>query len=519
MEYVFKIATTEEEFKQIHQLNYRTFVEEIPQHNQNEEGILIDSFHNENTYLICLKEEKLIGMIAIRDNRPFSLDKKLGKVENHLPFKPVNPCEIRLLSVEPAYRKGNVFLGLAQCLGRYCQKNGYDCVLISGTTRQLKLYRHIGFQPFGPLVGTEGALYQPMVLMRDSFEHSVAGQFPIEMNYFIPGTVSINDAVTNAFMKKPSPHRSPYFSLLINEVKKKICKLTNAKYVQILLGTGTLANDVVANQLNGKGLILVNGEFGKRLVDHAKRSSLQFDVLEKDWGTPFVPLEITKQIETNSYEWLWTVHCETSTGMLQDLSFFKEICKKYKLKLCLDSNSSIGANEIDLTNVYLATGVSGKAIGSYNGLSFVFHQHEVSTNSDIPRYLDLGSYFVNDSIPYTHSSNLISALNIALKNYEEEAVFQYIHTQAQHAYEFFEKHNIPVLTEKHETSNTIITIPLPRSINSKTFGNNMLLNGYYLHYESEYLVQRNWVQVSFINKNEGEVLNNMLEMFLIQYKE
>ncbi|MGG3805107.1 GNAT family N-acyltransferase [Metabacillus fastidiosus] len=122
MEYVFKIAATEEEFKQIYQLNYRTFVEEIPQHNQNEEGILIDSFHKENTYLICLKEEQLIGMIAIRDNRPFSLDKKLGKVENHLPFKPANPCEIRLLSVEPAYRKGNVFLGLAQCLGRYCQK-------------------------------------------------------------------------------------------------------------------------------------------------------------------------------------------------------------------------------------------------------------------------------------------------------------------------------------------------------------------------------------------------------------
>lgn len=60
---VFKIADAEEEFAQIHRLNYRTFVEEIPQHIPNATGILVDRFHAENTYLIGLRASSLVGML------------------------------------------------------------------------------------------------------------------------------------------------------------------------------------------------------------------------------------------------------------------------------------------------------------------------------------------------------------------------------------------------------------------------------------------------------------------------
>ena len=88
-EFFFKIATTPDEFEQIHRLNYQTFSEEIPQHQKNEEQKLVDAFHAENTYIICIKENEVIGMTAIRDNRPFSLDRKIGPVERSLSF-PVN---------------------------------------------------------------------------------------------------------------------------------------------------------------------------------------------------------------------------------------------------------------------------------------------------------------------------------------------------------------------------------------------------------------------------------------------
>ena len=41
----FKIASEANEFEQIHRLNYKTFVEEIPQHATNQEHVLIDKFH------------------------------------------------------------------------------------------------------------------------------------------------------------------------------------------------------------------------------------------------------------------------------------------------------------------------------------------------------------------------------------------------------------------------------------------------------------------------------------------
>jgi aspartate aminotransferase-like enzyme len=55
-------------------------------------------------------------------------------------------------------------------------------------------------------------------------------------------------------------------------------------------GSGTLANDAIAAQLSlldGRGLVLSNGEFGERLIDHARRFGLSFDVLKIEWGEAF----------------------------------------------------------------------------------------------------------------------------------------------------------------------------------------------------------------------------------------
>ncbi|HXD01650.1 MAG TPA: GNAT family N-acyltransferase, partial [Verrucomicrobiae bacterium] len=71
---VFKTASEDWEFDLIHQLNYKTFVEEIPQHSPSPTRRRVDPFHAENTYLICLSGRRLAGMLALRGKRPFSLD-------------------------------------------------------------------------------------------------------------------------------------------------------------------------------------------------------------------------------------------------------------------------------------------------------------------------------------------------------------------------------------------------------------------------------------------------------------
>lgn len=162
----FRIAAEPDEFEQIHRLNYQTFVEEIPQHQANPGRRLVDKFDAENTYLIALHARLLVGMLAARDRRPFSLDQKLPNLDSWLPANR-RPCEIRLLAVRPGWRNRDVLPGLLRFLAAYCQDRGYDVLVMSGTTRQARLYEHIGFVPFGPPVGSNDALFQPMYLTLD----------------------------------------------------------------------------------------------------------------------------------------------------------------------------------------------------------------------------------------------------------------------------------------------------------------------------------------------------------------
>jgi hypothetical protein len=168
---IVKIASEEWEFEQLFRLNYQTFVEEIPQHSGNDEGRLVDKFHEKNIYLIAIHGEKVIGMMAINDIRPFSIDSKLPDLESMLP--PFTKAfEIRLLSVDNDHRGNLVFFKLFSLLNEIIEEKKYDIGLISGILTQQKLYSKIGFVPFGPLVGTGDALFQPMYITYDIFKNN-----------------------------------------------------------------------------------------------------------------------------------------------------------------------------------------------------------------------------------------------------------------------------------------------------------------------------------------------------------
>lgn len=177
----FKVASTPRELEQIRALSYETFVEEIPQHPARDDRLHTDKFEGENTYFIGLHQGRLIAMMALRAQRPFSLDQKLDNLDQFLPPHR-SPCELRLLSVRPEYRKSRTTAQLLALAWKHCRERGFDLALISGTTRQIKLYEHMGFEAFGPLVGTPGAYYQPMYLtlgrFRESLQPSLERVFP-----------------------------------------------------------------------------------------------------------------------------------------------------------------------------------------------------------------------------------------------------------------------------------------------------------------------------------------------------
>jgi aspartate aminotransferase-like enzyme len=519
----YKIATEPEEFSEIHRMNYQTFVAEIPQHQINETEVLIDRFHHENTYIIAKKNNELAGMIAVRGSRPFSLDQKLADIDSYLPEGSV-PCEIRLLSVRKEYRSSIVFYKLVEKAVSHCLENGYNLALISGTVLQLKLYKRIGFVPFGPLVGDEAARFQPMYLTKDSFENSTkAFQRLMERNStkepvnFLPGPVPVRKEVENAFSRKAISHRSTEFMAYMEEVKNKLKNLTGAPNVQVVVGTGTLSNDLVAAQLknrNGRGVILANGEFGFRLTDHAERMNLFFDVYEKEWNEPIRNEEVDHYLASHPHvTWLWTVHCETSTGYLFDINGLEKICKKHGVELCVDACSSAGVVPLELKNVFMATTVSGKGLGSYPGLAILFHRDSVEPNPALPRYLDLGMYQLNESVPYTHSSNLVAALRTALNCLDLTKSIRL----SKNVRDSLSTSEVDYLGDE-QYSPGIVTIPLPPVLSSREFGDSLKKKGVLLSYESEYLLKRNWVQVALMGNYDLNEVQTAMDLFLKEIK-
>ena len=284
--YLFKRAESKQEFEQVHRLNHRTFVDEIPQHQPTGTGALVDKFHHKNVYLIVLRDEAVVGMVSAHDQPPFSVAERLPDPKV-LCQDGARPLEVRLLAIEPRERNNTLFFGLIWTLYAYAQKHGFTHLFISGVERRLKLYERLGFVPLGPAVGCGAAAFVPMV--------QVVGQLPAKLEHMkkmweirlekiipksaepvclLPGPVTVSRAVREAFSEAPIYHRGPEFIDRFVKVRNLLGDMVGGRDVAILNGSGTLANETIAATLaagsptvskRGRGVMLINGEFGERI--------------------------------------------------------------------------------------------------------------------------------------------------------------------------------------------------------------------------------------------------------------
>lgn len=497
-------AATPRDLEQVHQLNYSTFVEEIPQHAPNPERRLVDRLLDHSTTYVGVEAGEVVAMVAVSGERPFSIDRKLGNVDALVPaFE--SPCEIRLLAIRPDKRGGRLFAGLARCLYDHCCERGHDIGFISAAASQARLYRHIGFTPFGPRIGTDAAPYQGMYLTWESISdiiHQVAG--PGQVN-LLPGPVNISEEVRHAFEQPPVSHRGPAFHRQFAGLKARLAELAGARHCQVLLGSGTLANDAVAAQLARSGrpvVVAVNGEFGERLVDHARRAALPFRAVASPWGASLAWDALAAALaEAPRPAWLWAPHCETSTGVLNDLERLKALAADHGAGLCLDAISSFGAAHLDCRGVAFATATSGKAVAAYPGVALVFHDAPIAADPRLPRYLDLGLYDIAEGTPFTHSSNLIAALDVASTRFANEGVAARVASR-QRLHDLLrprlEAAGCRMLAPPAISAPAVLSFEPPRGVAAGALGAWLEERGFALSHRSGYLERRNLIQVCLL---------------------
>jgi 2-aminoethylphosphonate-pyruvate transaminase len=147
-------------------------------------------------------------------------------------------------------------------------------------------------------------------------------------------------------------------------------------------GAGTFAVEAMVNSfvpVDGKLLVLVNGNYGKRIVrmcGYSRRA-----VARLDWADdqPVDPARVAKTLaEDPAITHVAVVHCETTSGMLNPLPEVAQVVAAAGRKLLIDAMSAFGAIELDSRTVpfQAVAASSNKCIEGVPGLSFVLARVE-----------------------------------------------------------------------------------------------------------------------------------------------
>ncbi|MDH5579294.1 MAG: aminotransferase class V-fold PLP-dependent enzyme, partial [Betaproteobacteria bacterium] len=326
---------------------------------------------------------------------------------------------------------------------------------------------------------------------------------------------AVSAATRAAMAAEAGAHRSSEFVERVARVRRSICELTGAGDAALLVGTGTLANDAVAMALRtrpGRGLMLANGEFGERLIEQARCAGLEFEELRLPWGDPFAQTQLAAAAARAGASWLWAVHCETSTGVLNDLDALRQCASQAGAALCLDCVSSIGALPVRLEGVWLASASSAKGLAAFPGLAAVLVNGAAPrTVPPAPRYLDLAHWLRRDSVPFTHSSNLVAALDVALTNVDWETKFRDTARDARWLREALRARGLASVAPEAAASPSVASIALPENVPAAEVGAALLHRGFEIAWRSAYLASRNWVQVALMGEYDRVALRQLPE--------
>jgi aspartate aminotransferase-like enzyme len=520
--YRFKQATTATEFEQVHRLNHAIFAEEVAQHPRTATGALVDKFDHKNTYFIALDGEEVVGMVAVHDRPPFSVAEKLS---DHSLLEVLGDrfLEVRLLGVAPRARRGLALPGLIGMLHAHAERHHFEHVLISAIREQLGMYRRLGFRALGPEVAAGRAHFTPMVLCLSRLAPEVrrfvnrlcfrlrggTGAAPARRVCLLPGPVPLAPSVRAAFAEPPVSHRGAAFVERFEQVRRALGRLAGGKEVALFCGSGTLANDVVAATVAAdrgrrRGLVLVNGEFGRRLVRHARRWRLPFETLRFPWGAPWDLGAVAAAMDAGTaITWVWAVHLESSTGLLNDLPGLLRCARPRGVRVYLDAVSSLGAVPLDLTDVTLASGTSGKSLGAAAGIAVVFADasfREAVRSRPAPPSLDLRGALRTLGPRFTFPSAPLAALEQALDLYatpaRARARFDEYAALGRYVRSALRSVGIAPLAGEAHAAPVLITFRPPAGWTAERFRDHCLALGYELAGESTYLRRRGLLQIA-----------------------
>lgn len=246
---------------------------------------------------------------------------------------------------------------------------------------------------------------------------------------FTPGPTPIPPEVSLAEAATLIHHRTPEFSRLFAQVSEDLKYLFQTKdgKVYTFASSGTGGMEVCVANLLSKGdiaLVVRGGKFGERWAKLCEAYGVKTTCIDAEYGDAVSPKIIETALKGNKkFKAVFLTHCETSTGVLNDLETIAGIVKDHPALLVVDAVTTVGVSPflMDKWQVDVAVTGSQKGFMMPPGLSFVAVRPpawDAVKTADLPRYYwdfrTMDNALKKETTPFTPAISLIVALKTAL---------------------------------------------------------------------------------------------------------
>lgn len=300
-----------------------------------------------------------------------------------------------------------------------------------------------------------------------------------------PGPSNLPATVSQAMIAPLTGHKDPYFLHVMDETAELLRYVfqTANETSMSLPGTGGAGMEAAIGNLLQPGdiaIVCVNGLFGARMGEIARRSGAEVVEVNAPWGQPVDPEDVRKAAAGRKARIITAVHGETSTGVEQPMDELGRIAQDAGAFLVVDAVATLGGIPVlpDQWGAAICYAASQKCISAPPGLAPITISPEAmdyvsSRDSAVTDwYFDLGqhrSYWFAEERIYHHTAPvlLVYALHeaariIAAEGIEERWARHLLHQQALVA--GLEAMDIELFAEPAYRLATVVAIRVPEGV-------------------------------------------------------
>lgn len=250
-----------------------------------------------------------------------------------------------------------------------------------------------------------------------------------------PGPLTTSDR-TRAALDRDWGSRDDDFVAMSEAVRRQLACIAGVAETHEAVpiqGSGTFAVEAAIQTLvprDGHVLVLVNGAYGRRAVDIARRAGRHCTVVEVPEDQPVLAGHVRAALASEpSITDVFLVHCETTSGLLNPLADIAACVAAHEKRLLVDAMSAFGAIAINGATTPFAAlmGSANKGLESVPGLAFVIVEkqylrgcagHAGSLSLDL--YEQWKGFDANGQWRFTPPVQVVAALASALAQLQEE---------------------------------------------------------------------------------------------------